>query len=131
MLPMKMPITATCEMFNCEQPIWPLSSHACVRSSCRAVVVTFLVERLAELKKHLDHLAELAPRVTGAEALRQDLSLHNDVLFSLLTVAQRFKGFRNILIHEYVSLDYDLVVEAVGDLAPLEDFTRRVAALNQ
>jgi hypothetical protein len=43
--------------------------------------MTCLVERLAELRRHLDHLRELQPRVHGREALERDLSLHNDVLF--------------------------------------------------
>ncbi|HYX25012.1 MAG TPA: hypothetical protein VFC23_12725, partial [Thermoanaerobaculia bacterium] len=47
-----------------------------------------VIERLAELRRHLDHLRELRPRVTSSEDLRRDLSLHNDVLFSLLTVCQ-------------------------------------------
>jgi uncharacterized protein YutE (UPF0331/DUF86 family) len=50
--------------------------------------VSPLAERLAELKRHLDHLRALRPRVAGPESLRRDLSLHNDVLFSLLTVCQ-------------------------------------------
>ena len=50
--------------------------------------MTYLVERLTELRRHLDHLREIRPRVTGREALERDLSLHNDVLFSLLTVCQ-------------------------------------------
>ena len=50
--------------------------------------MTYLVERLAELRRHLEHLRVLRPRVTDAEALERDLSLHNDVLFSLLTVCQ-------------------------------------------
>lgn len=50
--------------------------------------MTWLVERLAELRRHLDHLRDLAPRITGREALARDLSLHNDVLFSLLMVSQ-------------------------------------------
>lgn len=128
--------------------------------------MTFLVERLAELRRHLDHLQELRPRVHGATALERDLSLHNDVLFSLLTIAQvvidvagelsareghrfedyttavrnlaklpdfpedvvreltRLPGFRNILVHEYVGLDYDLVVRALGDLEPIERFLK-------
>ena len=49
--------------------------------------MTYLVERLAELRRHLDHLRILRPRVS-AEALAADLSLHNDVLFSLLMVCQ-------------------------------------------
>jgi len=126
--------------------------------------VTYLVERLSELRRHLDHLREIRPRVTGREALEQDLSLHNDVLFSLLTVCQlvidvagdlaarrgdrfedyteavrslgrdarfspelvrkleRLPGFRNVLIHEYVALDLDRVVDALDDLAPVEQF---------
>lgn len=50
--------------------------------------MTYLIERLAELRRHLDHLKEIRPKVTGRSALEQDLSLKNDVLFSLLTVCQ-------------------------------------------
>lgn len=39
----------------------------------------------------------------------------------------RLPGFRNILIHEYVGLDYDLVVRALRDLEPVEAFARAVA----
>lgn len=48
--------------------------------------MSHLVERLAELRRHLDHLRELRPRVTSAFQLERDLSLHNDILFSLLIV---------------------------------------------
>lgn len=129
-----------------------------------------LVDRLAELRRYLDHLGALRPRVTR-EALEQDLSLHNDVLFSLLTVCQvvidvagelcarrgdrfedytqavrhlvrdplfpaelvreleRLPGFRNVLVHEYVELDLDRVVEALQRLAPLRRFLGIVAAI--
>lgn len=133
--------------------------------------MTYLVERLSELRRHLDHLREIRPRVTGREALERDLSLHNDVLFSLLTVCQlvidvagdlaarrgdrfedytaavrslgrearfapelvrkleRLPGFRNVVIHEYVALDLDRVVDALDDLAPLEEFLEVVRKL--
>ena len=126
--------------------------------------MTYLVERLAELRRHLEHLRELLPRVAGREALERDLSLHNDVLFSLLTVCQlvidiagelcarrgdRFEdyteavrnltrdsrfptdlvrqlellpGFRNVLVHEYIALDMERVVEALNNLRPIEEF---------
>jgi uncharacterized protein YutE (UPF0331/DUF86 family) len=126
--------------------------------------MTYLVERLAELRRHLDHLRLLRPRVSGREALERDLSLHNDVLFSLLTVCQlvidiagelsagrglrfenyteairnlaaderfpaslvrdleRLPGFRNVLIHEYVALDMQRVVDALENLEPVEQF---------
>ncbi len=126
--------------------------------------MTYLVERLADLRRHLDHLRELRPRVSGREALERDLSLHNDVLFSLLMVSQlvidiagelsarrgdrfedyteairnlsrdarfpasvvsdleRLPGFRNVVIHEYVALDMDRVVEAPDELHGVEQF---------
>jgi uncharacterized protein YutE (UPF0331/DUF86 family) len=126
--------------------------------------MTHLVERLAELRLHLDHLRDLRPRVPNRVALERDLSLHNDVLFSLLTVCQlvidvagelsarrgeRFEdytqairnlarderfdpdlvraleplpGFRNVLVHDYVGLDLDRVVEAMDSLQPVERF---------
>jgi uncharacterized protein YutE (UPF0331/DUF86 family) len=126
--------------------------------------MSHLVERLTELRRHLDHLREIRPRITKAEDLQRDLSLHNDVLFSLLTLCQlvidiagelsarrgqrfadytesirnlaawpefppklvrelsRLPGFRNILIHEYVSLDLNRAVEALDGLEPVETF---------
>lgn len=126
--------------------------------------MTFLVERLAELHRYLDHLTSIRSRVQGREALERDLSLRNDVLFSLLTLCQlvidiagelsarrgerfedyteavrnlardpkfppdlvqaleRLPGFRNVLIHEYVALDMDRVIEALGDLEPIARF---------
>ena len=112
-----------------------------------------------------------APQVSGRDALERDLSLHNDVLFSLFTVCQlvidiagelaarrgerfedyteavrkleidprfsaalvreleRLPGFRNILIHEYVNLDMDRVLDALARLEPLEEFLRIVGTL--
>jgi len=135
--------------------------------------VTFLVERLADLRRHLDHLRVIRPRIRDAAQLETDLSLHNDVLFSLFVVCQavidiagelagrsglRFQdyteavralrqvpgfpaelveallplpGFRNILIHEYVAVDYTRVIEALDGLEPIEDFIRAVSRLEQ
>lgn len=126
--------------------------------------MTYLVERLAELRRHLDHLRELSPKVSDRFALERDLSLHNDVMFSLLMVAQlvidlagelsarrgerfedyteairnlarddrfpadlvraleRVPGFRNVVIHQYVALDLDRVIEALQRLDPIDRF---------
>lgn len=135
--------------------------------------MTYLVERLAELRRHLGHLRDLGPRVTDAAVLDADLSLHNDVLFSRLTVCQlvidiagelsarrgdrfedyteavrnlapdarfpaalvreleRLPGFRNVLIHEYIALDLQRVVEAVHELGPVEEFAAIVAEIER
>jgi uncharacterized protein YutE (UPF0331/DUF86 family) len=134
--------------------------------------MTPMVERLAELRKHLDHLKSIRPQVRSSDDLERNMTLHNDVLFSLLSVAQlvidvsgelssraghsfedyttavrnlgqldgddfppemveelaRLPGFRNILLHEYVGLDYDLVLRALDHLEPIEHFVQRVAA---
>jgi len=135
--------------------------------------MTYLVERLAELRRHLEHLRELEPQVVDAASLRRDLSLHNDVLFSLLTVCQsaidiagelsarkgrtfadytesirnleawedfdpelvrrlaELPGFRNVLLHEYVTFDLERAVEAMRDLGAVERFAEIVVALER
>jgi uncharacterized protein YutE (UPF0331/DUF86 family) len=50
--------------------------------------MTFLVERVAQLRRHLDHLRSLRGRGVTAERLRGDMSLANDVLHSLQSVCQ-------------------------------------------
>ena len=77
--------------------------------------MTWVAERLVELRRHLDHLRHLRPRVSGPPALLRDLSLHNDVLFSLLTVCQ-------------------LVIDIAGELSArrgdrFEDYTEAVRNL--
>lgn len=133
--------------------------------------MTFLVERIVELKRHLEHLRAIGPKVRTARDLELDLSLHNDVLYSLLTVCQlvidiagelsarrgerfedyteavrnlakdsrfpaelvddlaRLPGFRNVLVHEYVALDFERVVEALRNLQPIDDFLRIVRGI--
>lgn len=127
--------------------------------------MTWLVERLASLRQYLDHAKAIRPRITGPESLARDLSLRNDVVFSLLSISQlvidiaselagrrgerfedyteairtlagdprfspslvddlaRLSGFRNIIIvHQYVSLDLEKVIDAMDHLAPIEQF---------
>lgn len=128
-----------------------------------------IVERLAEVKQHLEHLRDVQERVASARDLEDDMSLHNDVLFSLLMVSQlvidvsgelcseaglpfedytsavrslskiegftpelvdelsRLPGFRNVLLHDYIELDYDLVLRAITHLDPVEEFVRVVS----
>ena len=80
--------------------------------------MTFLVERLSELRKHLDHLEELRPRIS-ATAMRRDLSLHNDVLFSLLTVCQLVIDIASELSARQ-GLAFDDYTQAVRNLGRLD-----------
>ncbi len=130
----------------------------------------YLIERLAELRRYLDHLRAIRPKVRGRGDLERDLTLPNDVLFSLLMVCQlvidvagdlsarrgdrfedytgamrnllrdarfpadlvreleRLPGFRNVLVHEYVALDPDRVIEALDRLEPVERFLEIVGS---
>jgi len=94
--------------------------------------VTFLVERLTDIGRQLQHLRALRARVTGPEALAQDLSLHNDVLFGLLSVAQgvvdvagELAGRAGLRFADYASAIRQVPgfpVELVADLIPLAGF---------
>lgn len=131
--------------------------------------MTFLAERLSEIQRYLDHLEHLKAQVQDPETLERNLSLRNDVLFSLLMIAQmvidvcgelstranlrfgdyteavanlrkvggfppdvvetllRLPGFRNVVVHEYVGIDYRLVIAAIHQLGPVQEFVRLVA----
>jgi uncharacterized protein YutE (UPF0331/DUF86 family) len=77
--------------------------------------MTYLVERLADLKRYLAHARTLQPRVPDTAALERNLSLRNDVLFTLLTLAQ-------------------LVIDVAGELSSrrgdrFEDYTEAIKNL--
>jgi len=92
--------------------------------------VTYLVERLAELRRHLDHLLVLRPRVPDRHALERDLSLHNDVLFSLLMVdiagelaarrGDRFEDYTEAV--QRLARDSAFPADLVAELEPIPGF---------
>ena len=55
------------------------------------------------------------------EAIR---CLGGDERFSeeLVRKLERLPGFRNVMVHEYVTLDLDRVIEALDELEPVEEF---------
>jgi uncharacterized protein YutE (UPF0331/DUF86 family) len=94
--------------------------------------MTYFVERLVELRRHLDHLRDLRPRVTSAETLRRDLSLHNDVLFSLLMTCQLVIDIAGELSARrgLRFADYTEAVRNLGAAAGLDDdLVRRLEPL--
>ena len=135
--------------------------------------MTYLVERLADLRRYLDHVERLRDHITEPNVLRSDLSLHNDALYSLLMICQmvidicgelsaraglsfgnygeavanlrrvggfpdelvdtlsRLPGFRNVIVHEYVAMDYGRVVEALRGTEPVRKFVCLVAKREQ
>jgi uncharacterized protein YutE (UPF0331/DUF86 family) len=132
-----------------------------------------LVDRLAQLFRHLQHLRQIRPQVTDPKVLESDLTLQNDVLRSLQIVCQavidisselsarrmlrlddytqavrnlaaypefphplvkrleKLPAFRNVLVHEYMDLDFAKVAEALDDLEAVEEFARIVHRMNR
>jgi uncharacterized protein YutE (UPF0331/DUF86 family) len=135
--------------------------------------VSPLIDRLAQLLRHLQHLRQIRPRVTDPETLSGDLSLHNDVLYSLQIVCQavidiaselsarrmlrlddytqavrnlsaypefppslvkrleKLPAFRNVLVHEYVDLDFVKVVDVLDRLEDVEEFADAVRRIER
>ena len=84
-----------------------------------------VVGRLAELRRHLDHLEELRPRVTNAEALRRDLTLHNNVLYSLQAICQLVIGIAGELTGRR-GQRFEDYTEAVRSLTAFPEFSDRL-----
>ncbi|HVF59437.1 MAG TPA: hypothetical protein VNJ70_06455 [Thermoanaerobaculia bacterium] len=82
-------------------------------------------DRLAKFRRHLDHLQELRPRVTSAETLRRDLTLHNDVLYSLLAVCQLLIDIAGDLAGRR-GQRFDNYTEAVRSLTAYPEFPDRL-----
>ncbi len=51
--------------------------------------MTFITDRLGHLRRQLDHLHRVRPRVRNAADLEADTGLHNEVLFALFVVCQQ------------------------------------------
>ena len=77
-----------------------------------------LADRVAELVRHLDHLKTVRTKVKSADDLRRDLSLSNDVLFSLLQVSQVVVDVGSALSIE-AGLPFGDYTEAVRNLRAL------------
>ena len=84
--------------------------------------MTWLVERLTELVRHVEHLRGLRERVDGAAALRRDLSLHNDVLYSLLSICQNVIDISGELSARR-GLRFEDYTQAVRNLAAFDEFS--------
>lgn len=51
--------------------------------------MTFITDRLGHLRRQLDHLQRVRPRVRSAADLAADVGLHNEVMFALLVICQQ------------------------------------------
>lgn len=83
--------------------------------------MTYLDDRLAELRTHLDHLDEVRQRISTPGELRRDRSLDNDLRHSLLLVCQRVIDIAGELSTRR-RLRFEDYSEAIRNLAIYEEF---------
>ena len=95
--------------------------------------MTFLVERLAELRRQLDHLRAIRPTVSGTLELQADLTLHNDVMFSLLVICQSVIDIAGELAARrgIRFQDFNGAIRALAQLEPVDRFIAAVAAIER
>lgn len=97
--------------------------------------MTFLIERLVLLDRHLGHLRTLRPRVRDAKQLAGDLSLQNDVLHALqaacqlvIAIAGELSARRGLKFEDYTAAVRNLSAypefpaDVVTELARLPSF---------
>ena len=79
-----------------------------------------LNERLALLSRHTRHLRELVPRVSSTATLERDLSLHNNVMYSLHVVCRSVADISRDLPEQLGAFDTSMLRDLRG-LADLGD----------
>ena len=84
--------------------------------------MTYLDDRLAELRIHLDHLDEVRRRIASPGDLRRDRSLDNDLRHSLLLVCQRVIDIAGELSTRR-RLRFEDYSEAIRNLAIYEELS--------
>lgn len=95
----------------------------------RAVKYTFItaIEAVVDVAQHFCATEGWGPPSTNADALRV-LGRHRVLQADLAGGLAAAVGFRNVLVHEYVTVDDEIVVARLGDLSELEAFMAAVAA---
>ena len=66
-------------------------------------------------------------RRSNADAMRE-LGRRGIVRNELAESLGRAVGFRNVLVHQYMTVDDDIVLRSFGDVARLHEFVREVSA---
>lgn len=101
-----------------DDPIW-----------LRGVKYTFLtaIEACLDVAQHLCATEGWGPPSDNGDAVRL-LGDHGVCTPALARSIRQAVGFRNVLVHEYIRVNDDIVIERLKALGDLEDFVSQVAA---
>ncbi|MHC1560629.1 type VII toxin-antitoxin system HepT family RNase toxin [Actinomycetospora sp. C-140] len=94
----------------------------------RAIKYAFVtaIEACVDVAQHFCASEGWGPPATNADAMVV-LGRHGVLDADLARQLGRAVGFRNVLVHEYVTVDDALVVRRLADLSDLDGFTSAVA----
>ena len=95
----------------------------------RGVKYTFVtaIEACLDVAQHICSTEGWGPPTDNGDAVRL-LGDHGACTPELARSIRQAVGFRNILVHEYVRVNDDIVIDRLKDLVDLEDFVSQVAA---
>jgi uncharacterized protein YutE (UPF0331/DUF86 family) len=96
----------------------------------RGVKYSFVtaLEACVDIAQHLCSSEGWGPPKDNGDAM--SLLGHHGVLSAgLATRMRQAVGFRNVLVHEYVAVDDEVVIGRLRDLRDLDDFIRAVASV--
>lgn len=101
-----------------EDPIW-----------LRGVKYTFVtaIEACVDVAQHICAAEGWGPPADNGDAVRL-LGDHRVCTPELARSIRQAVGFRNVLVHEYVRVNDDIVIDRLKALGDLEDFVSQVAA---
>ncbi|MEZ5383366.1 MAG: DUF86 domain-containing protein [Microthrixaceae bacterium] len=86
-----------------------------------------LIEGCVDVAQHVAASEQHAAPNTNADAIRS-LAQHHIIGSDLADSLARAVGFRNVLVHQYLEVDDNLVVEALGRLDEFDRFIGEVGA---
>ena len=95
----------------------------------RGVKYTFVtaIEACIDVAQHICATEGSGPPADNGDAVRL-LGEHSVCAPALARSIRQAVGFRNVLVHEYVRVNDDIVIDRLKSLGDLEDFVSQVAA---
>lgn len=94
----------------------------------RGVKYTFVtaIEACVDVAQHMCATEGWGPPADNGDAVRL-LGEHGVLTTGLATSMRKAVGFRNVLVHDYIEVDDQIVIGRLKGLSDLDEFVRQVA----
>lgn len=95
----------------------------------RGIKYTFVtaIEACVDVAQHICATEGWGPPADNGDAVRL-LGVHGVLAAELATSMRKAVGFRNVLVHDYIDVDDEIVVDRLKSLSDLDEFVSQVAA---